>query len=149
MLVRPVLLIFRLISHILLSSKYEINWYNSQLNLNISFVQALISLYDPPTSIYLEKVLIVINWHKTEVAIRSIVSSKKISNDQELIQSDPTSCPQNQDFQLFQNWNHFSQSQCIGKWKFKLSFIGWRRWLQDGWLDKTFLFERKLYFQWR
>ena len=26
----------------------------------------------------------------------AIMSSKKISNDQELIQSDPTSCPQNQ-----------------------------------------------------
>ena len=27
---------------------------------------------------------------------RSLLESKKISNDQELIQSDPTSCPQNQ-----------------------------------------------------
>ena len=27
---------------------------------------------------------------------RSIIKSKKISNDQELIQSDPISCPQNQ-----------------------------------------------------
>ena len=30
------------------------------------------------------------------VVIRALYQSKKISNDQELIQSDPTSCPQNQ-----------------------------------------------------
>ena len=33
---------------------------------------------------------------KDRVGLNQIVESKKISNDQELIQSDPTSCPQNQ-----------------------------------------------------
>ena len=33
---------------------------------------------------------------KFDKAIVIIRQSKKISNDQELIQSDPTSCPQNQ-----------------------------------------------------
>ena len=37
------------------------------------------------------------NHTKTEwVYLREMVQSKKISNDQELIQSDPISCPQNQ-----------------------------------------------------
>ena len=35
--------------------------------------------------IYVEDLLVTVNWE-----------SKKISNDQELIQSDPTSCPENQ-----------------------------------------------------
>ena len=36
------------------------------------------------------------NHTKTEwVYLREMVQSKKISNDQELIQSDPTPCPQN------------------------------------------------------
>ena len=35
--------------------------------------------------------------HKTKhLVLRKAGRSKKISNDQELIQSDPTSCPQNQ-----------------------------------------------------
>ena len=35
-------------------------------------------------------------WIILEVCVLLYVKSKKISNDQELIQSDPTSCPQNQ-----------------------------------------------------
>ena len=36
------------------------------------------------------------NWRQTLFERSSLRQSKKISNDQELIQSDPTSCPQNQ-----------------------------------------------------
>ena len=37
--------------------------------------------------------------------------SKKISNDQELIQSDPTSCPQNQrEVTKYKHWQQFTKS---------------------------------------
>ena len=37
--------------------------------------------------------------------------SKKISNVQELIQSDPTSCPQNQsEITKYKNWQQFTKS---------------------------------------
>ena len=35
-------------------------------------------------------------WYQTDVNCEWSVQGKKISNDQELIQSDPISCPQNQ-----------------------------------------------------
>ena len=39
---------------------------------------------------------------------KTINQSKKISNDQELIQSDPTSCPQNQrETTKYINWQQF------------------------------------------
>ena len=44
----------------------------------------------------LEKISVVTSWPVTKTKTKTIKQSKKISNDQELIQSDPTSCPQNQ-----------------------------------------------------
>ena len=39
------------------------------------------------------------------------MESKKISNDQELIQSDPTSCPQSQrEITKYKNWQQFTKS---------------------------------------
>ena len=35
-------------------------------------------------------------WQNHNFGDKTVLKSKKISNDQELIQSDPTSCPQNQ-----------------------------------------------------
>ena len=35
-------------------------------------------------------------WHRIGIRLDTKLKSKKITNDQELIQSDPTSCPQNQ-----------------------------------------------------
>ena len=41
---------------------------------------------------------------------KKLLKSKKISNDQELIQSDPTSCPQNQrEITKYKNWQQFTK----------------------------------------
>ena len=43
--------------------------------------------------------------------VTQTIQSKKISNDQELIQSDPISCPQNQTMEItkYINWRQFTK----------------------------------------
>ena len=48
------------------------------------------------------------NKHQKWDPLRAM-KSKKISNDQELIQSDPISCPQNQKGNNYINWRQFTK----------------------------------------
>ena len=48
-----------------------------------------------------------------DIPVSKYWRSKKISNDQELTQSDPTSCPQNQKGKTkYINWRQFTKGTC-------------------------------------
>ena len=67
-------------------------------NINASIIRAIEYLYGKAKSAALFNGSTG-EWFRTEVGVRQgclLSPSKKISNDQELIQSDPISCPQNQ-----------------------------------------------------